>query len=157
MKKLALFALAFGIAAPLATLTPAGAASTVPVPFTVLAASSQSGYPIAPSDKVIVRKRMYDIVWSQHGGTPANQPPVDFATDMVVASFMGFQPTSGYSFSVSSVTTDGAKVDVFLDDISPGPNCAVLFVITSPAIFVKIPKLGLPVFVHHNGVVTNCP
>jgi len=157
MKSLALIALALGICAPLASLKPATAAASTPVPFTVIAESAFSGYADAPVDTLIVRKRMYDAVWANHGGTAANQPPVDFSSEMVVASFMGFVSTSGYGFSVQSVSTDGTKVDVVLNNHFPGKNCNVLFVITSPAIFVKIPKLGLPVVITHNPVAQNCP
>src|SRR5262245_3980363 len=130
MKSIALSAFAALLLVPLAAPAPARVAADNPVPYSILASSFQSGYTLTATDGLVYRRRDWTALWTLHAGAGSQLPFVDFNQDMVVASFMGLKPTSGYSIEVSSVTTDGTKVDVFLDDRSPGPTCFTLQVFT---------------------------
>ena len=129
-------------------------AAPAPVPFTVLAQGSFSGFSMQPDDVVVLRKSQFERLWAQHAGT--TPPAVDFAQESVIAVFMGNMPTGGFSVSVAHVETDGTQISVFVDNMSPGPKCNVIQVNTNPFVIVKVPKISLPVIFMHNPVNLAC-
>lgn len=147
------------VAVPLVSSKPAAAQGPTALPFTVLDQGAYSGVSWNAAELLITRASLWSRVWAIHGAIYIPAPPapaVDFAQNDVVAVFMGMKSSGGFSTAVTSVTTDGARIDVFVDDMVPGPGCPVTDAITHPFVFVKIPKLNLPVVFHHNVVVGGC-
>ncbi len=157
MRRMALAVLAAAIAAPLATLSPARAAAGASVPFATIASSSFSNWPQGAADVFIGSQKQWERVWGLHASLGATPPTVNFERFDVLALFMGAQTTGGFAQTVTSVTSNGNQVDVFVNDVSPGPGCAVIEVLTNPALFLRIPKLGLPVGFHHTPIAPPCP
>ncbi len=69
-------------------------------------------------------------------------PDVDFSKNDVVAVFMGAKSTGGYSIKVDKVIKRTDAVTVAVNEISPGPKCAVTQMITQPYEIIKVPKLN---------------
>jgi protease stability complex PrcB-like protein len=123
--------------------------------FKVLAQGSYGFGSLAPSDAVITSQPQWVAYWQQAMGS--SQPPyVNFREEIVLGLLMGYQSTSGYWQAVTDVTSDGNQVGVSVEDHFPGLTCMVLQVITNPYLLVKISRTNLPVFFHHNAVVTKC-
>lgn len=155
MRKLAITLVAALVAAPFAFMTNAGASST-PVPFTVIEQGIHSGWPGGKADVVVRRASTWSRIYALHNGTPA--PFVDFTQYDVYCMFMGTSPTSGYWVDATNVSAGASSVTVDVQDISPGPTCNVLFVLTNPYQFIRVPKqAGVPVNFVHTPVVTVCP
>jgi hypothetical protein len=62
-----------------------------------------------------------------HAGLAQEPPllPVDFAHSTVVALSEGQQPTGGYSFKVTGITTRATGTAVAVTETVPGPGCMV--------------------------------
>ncbi|MGA9854825.1 MAG: protease complex subunit PrcB family protein [Gammaproteobacteria bacterium] len=85
----------------------------------------------------------FDAMWSKafanQSGAP-DKPVVDFSKDMVLAIFIGEQPTGGFRIRISKVDTSGADIEVTFDGIQPGQNCPHVQVSKSePFLIATIP------------------
>ena len=109
---------------------------------------SQSAHPLAHLNTggVVLIENAADWIgfWGQHNTIfPSTQPPfVDFASDVVVAVFAGWRPSSGYSLSIQSLRLSIAALDVGTREATPGLGCGVLTVITYPYHFVRMPRVN---------------
>lgn len=63
------------------------------------------------------------LFWSEMGyeGTPT---VIDFADYVVLAAFMGEQPTGGYSLQIVKIMETDDTLEVFVKETSPGNGCA---------------------------------
>lgn len=90
----------------------------------------------------------FTAMWNDHVDNvfpqPA-QPEVDFGTDMVIAAFMGQQPTGGYSIEVEEVRENDEFLVVEIEMETPGDNCVVTQAVTQPFHIVLVPDTELPV------------
>jgi len=130
-----------------------------PVPFVTIEKSTKSGWHHGKGEFVIDRPELWRHVWTAHtkgsiGHPPP--PPVDFATETVIAVFGDHHLTTGPTTEVVSIETDGAKVDVHVVDTEPGPACGAFFAESWPFHFVRMPKTSLPVVFHRRTVVHDC-
>ena len=68
----------------------------------------------------------FDAMWQKafvnQSGAPA-KPVVDFSKDMVLAVFIGDQPTGGYTIRLNNTDASGDNVDVTVLVTQPGQNC----------------------------------
>ena len=83
--------------------------------------------------------------------------PVDLRERTVVAIFMGYRPTSGYSIEIADVTEQDQKMFIKVNLKQPGKNCINLQVITNPYQIVSIKKTNLPIEIVTNLVEYDCP
>ncbi len=68
--------------------------------------------------------------------------PLNFFQDVVLAIWMGRQPTAGYGLALAEHTAQIKEKTVIirLKVTTPAPNHSVAQVVTSPCILVKLPK-----------------
>jgi len=59
-------------------------------------------------------------------------PTVDFTKDMVLVAATGPEPSTGYSIAIVSAYASGSTMTVNVQITSPGANCAVGYIVTSP-------------------------
>jgi len=82
-------------------------------------------------------------LWDLHDGaiprTPL--PTVNFSQEMVVAVFAGRRSTGGHQFVIRGLDLSVAALDVSTLENAPGAGCNVLFVITQPYHFVRVPRV----------------
>lgn len=90
--------------------------------------------------RVVVRNEVaYAALWMAHAGPEAAAPPVDFASRMVAAVFLGQRPTPGHAVTITGVRPDGAGLAVLVDETQPAPGAVVPQVIVSPFHIVSLP------------------
>jgi len=113
------------------------------VPFRVLASGTHSAVTL-PREWVIRDPARWRQLWrlSGHRDTP---PAVDFDDQMVIALFMGEQPSGGYGIGIERITDtpQGLRVEVRLR--YPAPGSLVSLALTQPWIIVRLPRHDGPV------------
>ena len=74
-------------------------------------------------------------------------PEVDFTKELVIAVFLGEQPTGGYALGIEEITLRQreAEVEVTVDVTRPNPRDLVTQVLTQPFHIIKVQKLNTPV------------
>lgn len=83
----------------------------------------------------------WSALWAEHDPWATIAPTVDFTQDVVVAVFAGRRSTSGHELTVRHLDLSVATLDVGTQEIAPGQNCNVLFVITQPFHFVRLSRV----------------
>jgi PrcB C-terminal len=93
----------------------------------------------------------FDAMWKKafagQSGAP-DKPAVDFSKDMVLAAFIGDQPTAGYEIRFKDIDTSGTSVNATLEITRPGQNCLrsqAAMRLTDPFLIVAIPASTKPV------------
>jgi len=94
----------------------------------------------APRRIVVRDDRAWRALWSEHAGTSAAAPPVDFDTQMVAAVFAGDRPTPGYGVEITGVRRDGDTLDVVVSESRPAPGMMAAQVIVAPFHIVALPR-----------------
>src|SRR4030095_5078565 len=84
-------------------------------------------------------QKLWDEVYKDLDQVP-RIPDVDMNKYTVIAVFMGSKPSGGYDIKINKVSTNGDKILVQVNEISPGKNCMVTDALTRPYDFVRIPK-----------------
>lgn len=82
--------------------------------------------------------------------------PVDFAKDMLIASFQGLRATGGYGIEIIKITETANNLEVYIKDVSPGPGCIVTQALTSPYHIVKLQKSDKEAVFKIEKTVNNC-
>jgi hypothetical protein len=122
----------------------------VDVAFKTLDKGARSGVRAYRAEAVLSAE-MWDVVWRMHVGGGSDEraaalpPYVDFTQSMVIAFFMGEQPTSGYGASIVSVAAREDRLVVEVETEVPPRGAAALYVLTQPFHLVEVPRLSLPV------------
>lgn len=97
---------------------------------------------------VITDHAEFEKVWAQiyRDQFPhPSLPETDFTKDMVLAVFMGEQPTSGYRIDIIEVTENANSLEVQYVKHKPRPGEPVAQVLTRPFCLAKIEKIDKPV------------
>jgi hypothetical protein len=129
------------------------------LPMEVIDQGGMGGQP-QPVQMIIRDFRTWEIVWNTvHPDQPV--PVINFDATQVVVIGLGERPSTGYNLRIDCVQQEnspsGPTTMVVYTEEQPGPDCNVLWVITSPYQMVVTPKTeGEGNF---NGVVSlyNCP
>lgn len=118
-----------------------GTPAAVVVPVTALARGSSSTVP-ARVNYLITSSAELSELWGlvDAGGSP---PPIDFATNAVLAVFAGAQPTTGYAIRVAKVQDAGTRL-VSITLAAPAEGCPVGQALTAPYEIVAVPATALP-------------
>jgi hypothetical protein len=113
-----------------------------------------------PIEMVIRDPETWETMWRQlhQDMTP---PPVDFTREQVVWIDLGERPSSGYFVNIDCVQEIGSPFGLLQTVVDyteniPGPDCNVLWVMTSPYQIVKTPLTVPNDMFNHNSVVYNC-
>lgn len=96
--------------------------------------------------QVIVRDlESFRLLWKEHNANNMPLPEVDFTKEMVIAVFMGEQPTGGYDLSIQAVSESQGQLQVVLQQTRPSNDMMVIQMLSAPADFVAVPARDLPV------------
>lgn len=110
-----------------------------------IATGTHSSHPLGWTDAggiVLVQDATrWNALWAAHDPWQSTPPSVDFTQDVVLAVFAGRRSTSGHSIQVTNLNLSVATLDVRTFEVAPGRNCNVLFVITQPFDFVRVPRV----------------
>jgi hypothetical protein len=101
-----------------------------------------------PADKVIRTQEEWTTLWRQTHASqvpPPGAPKVDFATEMVIAVFMGQRPTGGYALTIEDVAFGDKEIRVTVREQAPPPDAITAQVLTQPFHMVVVKKSALPV------------
>ena len=108
-----------------------------------------------PTRRVITNASDFELVWSLV--FPDNQlslPAIDFENETVIVVGTGTRPTGGFVIEVSGVFRDGDQFLAQVTESTPGHDCSVITVITSPVTIVRVSGQVEPlVFVEQVGSV----
>lgn len=113
-----------------------------------------------PQTLVVHDRDTWVRTWSdiQRRVTPAPAlPDVDFSKDLVVVASLGSRPSSGFDIVLTSASEANGVVTVEVQARSPGPNCVVAAVVTSPADAARLTRRSGAVVFHTTPVVVDCP
>ena len=97
-----------------------------------------------PKQVVVRTAAEWTALWESHAGAQT-QPAVDFSTDMVVALFMGTQPTGGFSVEIVATRREADALIIEYVEGRPGRRDVTAQVLTSPFHIVKLPKHDGPI------------
>ena len=112
-----------------------------------------------PARLVIDNQKDWRSFWAtyQAGQFPKTDPPnVDFERDQIVAGMMGQRTTGGYDISIAGIFESVDRIVVRVLEASPGRECAVIQVVTSPVTAATIPRSNLSVEFVDAGVTFSC-
>ena len=95
---------------------------------------------VAGEQQVVARSQAeWEALWKSHGAAqPA--PAVDFTTEMVVAVFLGAQPTGGFAVEITGARLEGDTLVIRYVEQRPGRRDVVSQMLTSPFHVVKLPR-----------------
>ena len=100
----------------------------------------QSTSLITEPRQIIVRDlEAFKLLWRQHQGSLEHLPDVDFKRDMLVAIFLGEQPTGGFEVKITTVEEDEQGLKVFYKIIEPNPDFMVIQMLTAPVHMLAVP------------------
>jgi hypothetical protein len=80
-------------------------------------------------------------LWQEHS-RERPQPDVDLTRDMVVAVFMGTQPTAGFGIEIVGTRQDHGSLVVEYRETRPGREMMTAQIITTPYHLVAIPRFA---------------
>ncbi len=127
------------------------------VSYTVLAQGVHSA--IHDQRELIVRDRdaLLRLLAEHSPGAPVAIPRIDFASQMVIAAFLGDQPSNGYAVSVDGVEqTDSNWLRLDFRQVDPGPSCVISASVTQPFVLVAVPAESGSVLYATTTVETQC-
>ena len=112
----------------------------VPVPFTTISQSEQSG--VEEARQVVVRTpEEWKALWKAHApGQPV--PAVDFTKSTVIGVFLGSRSTAGYRVTITAIETGGASVAVTYREERPGARDILAQMITFPHHLVRVERVA---------------
>ena len=92
-----------------------------------------------PQQTVARTPAEWQTLWSRHA--PGRQAPaVDFATNMVIAVFLGSRTSGGYRIEITDVRPDGDSLVVQWAERQPSPGMVAAQVMTAPSYIVTVPR-----------------
>lgn len=128
-------------------LLPTLSNSRIPLPMRTLALATTSQI-LTPRYIVSQDADSFRQLWREHAGSIESMPSVDFHQEMVIAVFMGEQPSGGYSIqieNVEEVDEQGHHLQVNYRLQRPDPSQMVIQMLTSPVHFIAVPRQDLAV------------
>lgn len=113
--------------------------SKLRVAHQVLAEDNNSGI-MQTREQVIRDQQAWTTLWKEHSASASNAPSVDFSQKMVVALFLGQRANGCASIEDVSIWRQGGVSRVSHRDTYPSPSTVCTQAITSPALFIVIPR-----------------
>lgn len=102
-------------------------------------------------------KRMHSVDPSHPDPNLPPAPEIDFSREMLIVAGMGNQPSSGFAVFIDAAYERGPALIAVVRSVSPGRNCGVATVITSPVDIVRVTRTGLPVTFRETSILSQCP
>jgi uncharacterized membrane protein len=103
-------------------------------------AKGESSEILDPARHVIRDSVAWQALWSSHAGPGSPPPPVDFATEMVLAAFAGERPTPGHGIEIVGARRESASLDVNVSEVQPPRGMIAAQIIVSPFHIVTVPR-----------------
>ncbi len=106
--------------------------------------SGKSGGITAPRQLVITNGANWQVYWAEVTGEPPRSAPtdVDFTREQLVAIHLGQRPNPAYEVYVESIRqTSPAQATVHYVEATPPPGQAVIQVLSSPWVIVRMPRV----------------
>jgi hypothetical protein len=130
---------------PVAEVVPDSKAS-----FTIIEHGNHSGLTLA-KQLVISDAATWASLYTIHKPAARSPPPaINFATEMVIALFIGEQYTGGYAVTIPALERLPDKLLVHFVITTPKPGQPTSMALTQPFVIIKTPRVQLPiVFVQH--------
>lgn len=70
---------------------------------------------------------------------------MDFSREMIIVAALGARPSSGYDISIDRAAVANAAVVVEVTSTTPGADCVLLAVITTPVVMARVPASYGPI------------
>lgn len=99
-----------------------------------------------PRSRVIADQGAWAAFWSEHTGSDAIPPAVDFARDVVLVGAVGVRQEAGDSVEIRRVLPAGDRTVVEVFERIPGDFCSPAARVQTPFHIVRTPRVPLPVF-----------
>lgn len=99
-----------------------------------------------PRSQVIENESTWTAFWSEHTGSDAQPPAVDFERDVVLVGAVGVRQEAGDSVEIRRVLPAGDRTVVELFERVPGDFCSPAARTQTPFHIVRTPRVPLPVF-----------
>ncbi|VAW99900.1 hypothetical protein MNBD_GAMMA21-2399 [hydrothermal vent metagenome] len=118
--------------------------------YSVISQGQQSGFTL---QKVLIIESTgeFNELWAIHtGGSKTPTPIINFKSSVVVANFLGEQPTGGYSIKVNKVVYTEKYTQIIFSTHRPTPGSMRTMQITQPYIMIKIDKTKKPIYFEYN-------
>lgn len=115
--------------------------------FDTIAQGASGGYRERAA-LVIRTEEQWQALWDRHAATilPKPRPPkVDFTKEMVIAVFLGEQPTGGFSVTITQVEQRVDALRVVVEETAPPPDAMVTQAFSSPYHLVRLKTTDLPI------------
>lgn len=100
---------------------------------------------LEPRRAIVRDAESFRLLWREHTGSFDRLPDVDFTQDMVIAVFMGEQPTGGFAAEIASVSEDNQTLRIRVRESEPDPDRMVIQMLTAPAHLVAVPARELQI------------
>lgn len=131
------------------------------IPVTPVATFADAASDAYPGETMVVIRDQaaWQAAWdriTRNRIPPANLPPVDFSSRIVLLAASGTKPTGGYSIAIVQATEDNGAITVEVTPISPGANCVVPQLVTSPVDIGTIPQTSVPITFNITRKTQNC-
>lgn len=83
-------------------------------------------------------------------------PRFDFGSEMLLVAAMGTRPSGGHAIAIDSVYTRAGILHAVVRETSPGDDCFVAAVITTPVVAVRVAETSAPVEFSTRTAVHSC-
>ncbi len=134
------------------------------LPFKTLAKHSQCEPP--QRKEYVIRtqadwEKLYQQVYGERLSAKAARSDsallkIDFAKQMIIAVFQGQKPSGGYSIEITKLVRNGKRLEVFIEEKSPGKNCFTTQVITHPHHLIVTEKCDRKVVFTRRQITVDC-
>lgn len=116
------------------------------ISFTTLDRGIQSGLNV-PLRKVVKEQKNWEDLWAEihpiiENNPSLARPAVDFDKEMVLAIFMGFKSTGGYTTEIIKIIETKNALEVTILEKGPESNTIVTQAFTSPYYLAKTSKIN---------------
>ena len=114
--------------------------------YSVILQGQQSGFTLQKA-LILENTDEFNELWAIHtGGSKTPTPIINFKNSVVIANFLGEQPTGGYSIKVNKVVYSEKYTQVIFSTHRPTPGSMRTMQITQPYIMIKIDKTKKPIY-----------
>jgi len=126
--------------------------ATIKLPsYSLISQGQQSGFTLQKT-LIIENATEFNELWAIHtGGAKTPTPVMNFNNTIVVANFLGEQPTGGYLIKVAKVINSEKSTQIIFSIHRPTPGSMRTMQITQPYIMIKLKKTNKPIYFKYNG------
>ncbi len=115
--------------------------------YTIVDQGTQSGLTLT-KQLLIGNAADWQELWGVHQSNrrpPRLLPPIDFSKDMLIAVFLGEQPTGGHRVTIHDLVKTPTHLQVNIKIAAPDKDAMVTMALTQPYVIIKTLRTNLPV------------